>query len=97
MKNKRGQVREKPNIVRDYNDGMAGIDKYDQILSYYSGLRKSARWYKKIGFHFDEIFVFNAHWLDTEFGKNKLSLLHFRLAMEIICLVIWYLKAYKVL
>ena len=43
VKNKRGQVREKPNIVRDCNDGMAGIDRSDQMLSYYSGLRKSVR------------------------------------------------------
>ena len=39
VKNKRGQVCEKPNIERDYNDGMAGIDRSDQMLSYYSGLR----------------------------------------------------------
>ena len=62
-------------IVRDYNNGMA------EMLSYYSGLRKSVRWYKKIGFHYIEIFVFNAHWLNTKFGKSKLNLLHFRLAM----------------
>ena len=43
VKNKRGQVRKKPNIVRDYNDGMAGIDRSSQMLSYYSGLRKSVR------------------------------------------------------
>ena len=34
VKNKHGQVREKPNIVCDYNDGMAGIDRSDQMLSY---------------------------------------------------------------
>ena len=46
------------------------------MLSCYSGFWKSARWYK-IGFHYVEIFVFNAHWLNTKFGKSKLSLLHF--------------------
>ena len=60
---------------------MAGIDRSDQMLSYYSGLRKSIRWYKRISFHCTEIFVFNAHWLNTKFGKRKLSLLHFRLVM----------------
>ena len=81
MENKRGQVREKHNIVRDYNDGVAGIDRSGQMLSYYSGLQKSVRLYKKIGFHYAEIFVFNAYWLNTKFIKCKLSLLHFRLAM----------------
>ena len=51
VKNKRGQVRGKLNIVPGYNDGMAGIDTSDQMVSYYSGLRKSVTWYKKIGFH----------------------------------------------
>ena len=69
------------NIVRDYNDGIAAIDRSDRMLSYYSGLRRSVRWYKKIAFHYVEIFVFKAHWLNTKFGKRKLSLLHFRLSM----------------
>ena len=40
VKNERGEVREKPNIARDYNDGMAGFDRSGQKISYYSGLRK---------------------------------------------------------
>ena len=32
--NKRGQLTTKPNIVRDYNNGMSGVDRSDQILSY---------------------------------------------------------------
>ena len=71
----------KPNIVHEYSDGMAGIDRSDQMLSYYSCFRKSVRWYKKIGFHYAEIFVFNANWFNTKLGKSKLSLLHFRLTM----------------
>ena len=61
VKNKRGQVREKPNITRGYNDGMAGIDRSDRILSYCTGFRKSVKWYKNIGFHYADIFVFHAH------------------------------------
>ena len=79
--NKRGQSREKPNIVRDYNEGMSGIDRSDQMLSYYQGLRKSIRWYKKLVFHYLEMFVFNAHCLHTKYGNEKLRLLDFRLAV----------------
>ena len=32
VKNKRGEVRMKANIVRDYNNGMSGIDRSDQML-----------------------------------------------------------------
>ena len=60
---------------------MAGIDRSDQILSYCSVFRKSVKWYKNIGFHYAEIFVFHAHWLNTKFGKSKFYLLHFRVAM----------------
>ena len=42
--NRHKQHRLKPNIVRDYNNGMSGMDKSDQMLSYYSALRKTIRW-----------------------------------------------------
>ena len=64
VKNKRGEVRMKPNIVRDYNNGMSGIDRSDQMLPYYQGLWKSVWWYKKIGFHFIKMFVHNLFYLN---------------------------------
>ena len=36
--NKRGEKKQKPNIVRDYNPGMSGVDKADQMISYYDSL-----------------------------------------------------------
>ena len=48
--NRRGKETMKPNIVADNNLGMSGIDRPDQMLSYYQGLRKTVRWYKKIAF-----------------------------------------------
>lgn len=50
--NRNGKVSNKPNIVRDYNLGMGGIDRADQMMSYYSSERKTVRWYKKLGIHF---------------------------------------------
>ena len=47
----------KPNIVADYNLGMPGIDRSDQMLSYYQGIHKTVCWYKKNGFHFIEIYI----------------------------------------
>ena len=58
--NRRGQEKMKPNVIKDYNHGMSGVDRSDQMLSYYQGLRKSVRWYKKIGFHFLEMYLFNS-------------------------------------
>ena len=38
----------KPKIIEHYNKGKQGIDLSDQMSSYYSALRKSLTWYKKI-------------------------------------------------
>ena len=69
--NRLGKEKEKPNIVRDYNDSMSGIDRSDQMLSYHSGLRKTLWWYKKAGVHILEIFITNAFYLYRKFSSNN--------------------------
>lgn len=59
--NNRGIGRSKPNIVKDYNIGMSGIDKADQMISYYDSLRKTICWYKKVGVHIFNIIMHNAY------------------------------------
>ena len=41
--NKHGQSREKPNIVRDCNEGMSGIDRSDQITKGFESLSDGTR------------------------------------------------------
>ena len=31
---RRGDSKSKPNVIRDYNDGMSGINKANQMISY---------------------------------------------------------------
>ena len=50
--NKRRKLTTNPNIVHDYNNGMSEVDQSDNIPSYYQGLGKCIRWYKKIGVFF---------------------------------------------
>ena len=38
-----GELKEKPMVVADYNDYMLGVDKLDQLMSYYSFLHKSVK------------------------------------------------------
>ena len=68
--NRRGIERQKPNIVQDYNNGMPGIDRSDQMLSYHSGLCKTVRWYKKVGVHMAEMMLTNAFYLYVKFAPN---------------------------
>jgi hypothetical protein len=76
--NKRGQEKIKPNIVVDYNNHMSGIDHSDQMLSYYSCLRKTTRWYKKIACHILEQMLFNAYKLHSKTSMRKMREIQFR-------------------
>ena len=79
VSNRRGEKKMKPNIIRDYNEGMSGIDRADQMVSYYDCLKKTTRWYKKIALHILVIFLFNAHCLNSKYGVDKsFNLLKFR-------------------
>lgn len=40
-----------PNVVRDYDSGISGQDLGDQMLLYYSVVRKTIPWPKKILLH----------------------------------------------
>ena len=59
VSNRRGKEKMKPNIVKDYNEAMSGIDGSNQMLSYNSALHKTSRWYKKAGVHMFKVFLTN--------------------------------------
>ena len=79
--NSYNQTKSKPKEVSEYNLNMAGIDRSDQLTSYYSCPRKSIRWYKKVMFHLVDITVVNSFLLYREITKSKISLLQFREAI----------------
>ena len=51
-KNRQNEKVMKPEIIINYNKGKQGINISDQIASYFTPLRKTIRWYHKIGFEF---------------------------------------------
>ena len=57
---RRGEVKEKPMVIADYNQFMLGVDKLDQLMAYYSFLHKSVKWWRKI-FWLLEVMVINAY------------------------------------
>ncbi|KAE9521987.1 hypothetical protein AGLY_017620 [Aphis glycines] len=61
-----GNGSEKPESVQKYNEFMDGVDRSDQLMSYYPCERKILRWYAKIGLH-----MFHP-------GKRNTRLLDFR-------------------
>ena len=71
VSNRRGKEKMKPNIVKDYNEAMSGIERSRQMLSHNSALRKTLRWYKKVGVHMFEIFLTNAFYLYKTYAPQR--------------------------
>lgn len=50
----------------------------DQMLSYYSALRKTIRWPKKVGLHICEMYIHNAHIMYQKVLGKRYNSLRFR-------------------
>ncbi|XP_060553598.1 piggyBac transposable element-derived protein 4-like [Ruditapes philippinarum] len=68
----------KPTCVVDYCRLMGGVDLSDQIHQYYSCLRKTSKWYKKLFFHLLNLCVINAYLLYTKYSEDVNKLDHYR-------------------
>lgn len=77
-KNRKGEEILKPSPVIDYNKAKKGVDMSDQMSSYYTPLRKTIKWYRKV---FCEVAlgtaVVNTWSLHNNFGnpRKKLDML----------------------
>ncbi|XP_040067201.1 piggyBac transposable element-derived protein 4-like [Ixodes scapularis] len=81
MVNSKKETVSKPAVVIDYNYTMGGVEKSDQMLSYYPMTRSRQKiYYKKIFRHLLNMAVFNAFLLYQKQG-GKLSHLEFRPAL----------------
>jgi hypothetical protein len=47
---KKGYDIVKPKLVIDYNEAKSSVDVSDQMAAYSNPLRKTLKWYKKVGF-----------------------------------------------
>lgn len=79
---------ERPEIVRLYNASMGGVDKIDQLISYYRIFMKSKKWTLRMIFHSIHMAISNS-WLEyiedckllSIPPKKRMDLLHFRLRL----------------
>lgn len=80
--NKRNQIRQKPVPIIHYNAKMKGVDRSDQLMSYYPCDHKSLRWYKKVFVHVMQMMLVNSFKLyNFANPDNRLSLYDFRLSV----------------
>lgn len=76
---KRGKTISKPRIVVDYNKVKGAVDLADQLAAYSSPLRKSVKWYKKLGINLLlNTSLVNALILYQKVTNNKISMVDFR-------------------
>lgn len=74
-----GKITEKPEAVKKYNDFMGGVDRSDQLMSYYPCERKTLRWYAKVALHMFHVIMNNAYLLyKKQPGKRNIRLIDFR-------------------
>uniref|UniRef100_A0A1B6ML80 PiggyBac transposable element-derived protein domain-containing protein n=1 Tax=Graphocephala atropunctata TaxID=36148 RepID=A0A1B6ML80_9HEMI len=78
--NRWGNEKMKPLPIIEYNNNMSGIDRKDQLMSYYPCERKTMRWHKKLLVHILQMGLLNAFILYNKFviGRKK-TMLEFRL------------------
>ena len=71
---------QKPDCVLSYNKAKKGVDLSDQMSAYYSSLRKTIKWYRKIILELIcSTILVNAWCLYTKFGTRKnVCILKFR-------------------
>jgi len=75
--NKWGEEVMKPSAVFDYNANMGLVDKADMLLSGISSVRKSRKWYRKLFFHFMDIFMLNSYYMYVIVTGKKCGLREF--------------------
>ena len=56
--------------VYDYTQMMGGVDKSDQFMTYYNGVRRSLKWTIKVVIHLFSMCVANAYILHTKYGDK---------------------------
>ena len=70
---KEGKKIEKSEAVFYYCLRMGGVDLSDQLLNYFTFLRKSTKWSRKLLIHLFNLVILNAHILNKHYGCMKLT------------------------
>lgn len=76
--NRFGKQLKKPAEVVTYNLNMSGIDRSDQMVSYYSSPKKTVRWYKKVMFYLMDAALWNGFYLYKKSTESTNPFLAFR-------------------
>ena len=78
-----------PPVLPDYQTYMRGVDRGDQLQTYYNIGRHSTKWWKRVFFYLVECAILNSYVMDghlrnvehTQRGRKKRDVLQFRLEL----------------
>lgn len=82
------EIIQKPAIVEQYNKFMGGVDKCDQLLSYYGFTHRTLKWWRRAFFHLLDVAVVNSYILYQLSHQSKhLTHEQYRIALakELLC------------
>ena len=85
-----GNKIEKPEAVYYYCSRMGGVDLSDQLLNYFTFIRKSTKWSWKLLIHLFNLVILNAYILNRYYGSKKCH----RMSIEITWWNIYCMKAW---
>ncbi|XP_069995878.1 piggyBac transposable element-derived protein 2-like [Penaeus vannamei] len=67
-----------PQVVKDYNDYMGGVDKHDMLRQLYGVNRKGKKWWHRIFFGLFDMAIVNPYVIYKETNAESAPLLNFR-------------------
>ena len=62
---------QKPVMIQEYNKYMGGVDKADQLVTYYGFPHTSKKWWKRVFFHLLDTTIVNAYIMYNQGGTYK--------------------------
>lgn len=86
----------KPKCVIEYNHGMGGVDRQDQVLACFPVMRKFLKGYRKIFFYMFDMALFNSYVLYSKMQPKKNHYVNYRLDVAEQLLKTLTLPDYKV-
>ena len=70
-------------MVEEYNQYMGGVDKTDQLLSYYGFPHRTVKWWRRAFFHLLDMAVVQAYTLYRQSQQSTRHLSHVQFRVEL--------------
>ena len=68
-----------PNTIKKYTQYMKGVDKSNQLISYYEINRKTYKWWKRIFYHLIDVSIVNSFIIFKKINNTSITQKNYRL------------------